>query len=166
MSRSTWIQVFLFLHILGAIAAVGPTLSYALWIRLGERGNAAERSFALRGISWVDNHLATPAFIAQAVTGIVLILLLEIDFFQTAWLITGVSIYVVLTVFAIAVYAPVVKRQVELAEGLASGPGDENTGREYAEVAARARTFGIVAIVLVLVIVYLMVVKPTLWSAG
>src|SRR5688500_12296068 len=62
MSRSTWIQVFLFLHILGAITAVGPTLSYALWVRLGERGSAAERSFALRGISWVDSHLATPAF--------------------------------------------------------------------------------------------------------
>jgi uncharacterized membrane protein len=166
MSRSTWIQVFLFLHILGAITAVGPTLSYALWLRLGERGSASERSFALRGISWVDSHLATPAFIAQAVTGIVLILLLEIDFFETAWLITGVSIYVVLTVFAIAVYAPVVKRQVALAGRLAAEPGDETAGREYAEVASRARTFGIVATVLVLVIVYLMVVKPTLWSAG
>jgi uncharacterized membrane protein len=166
MSRSTWIQVFVFLHILGAITAVGPTLSYALWIRLGERGSAAERSFALRGISWVDNHLATPAFMAQAATGIVLILLLEIDFFETAWLITGVGIYVVLTVFAIAVYAPVVKRQVALAERLAAEPGDETAGREYPDVAARARTFGIVATVLVLVIVYLMVVKPTLWSAS
>jgi uncharacterized membrane protein len=166
MSRTTWIQVFVFLHILGAIAAVGPTLSYALWIRLGERGSAAERSFALRGISWVDSHLATPAFMAQAVTGIVLILLLEIDFFQTAWLILGVSIYVVLTVFAVAVYAPVVKRQVELAARVAAEPGDEAAGREYAGVAARGRAFGIVATVLVLIIVYLMVVKPTLWSAG
>jgi uncharacterized membrane protein len=166
MSRTTWIEVFLFLHILGAIAAVGPTLSYALWNRLGERGSASERSFALRGISWVDSHLATPAFIAQAVTGIVLILLLEIDFFETAWLILGVSLYVMLTVFAIAAYAPVVKRQVALAERLASEPGDDAFAREYAEVAGRARTFGIVAIVLVLIIVYLMVVKPELWSAG
>jgi uncharacterized membrane protein len=166
MSRTTWIQVFLLLHVLGAITAVGPTLSYALWARLGERGSAAERSFALRGISWVDNHLATPAFMAQAVTGIVLILLLEIDFFQTAWLILGVSIYVVLIVFAVAAYAPVVKRQVALAEQLASEPGNEAVGREYAEVAAKGRTFGIVATVLVLIIVYLMVVKPELWSAG
>lgn len=164
MSRTTWIQVFLFLHILGAITAVGPTLSYALWVRLGERGSAAERSFALRGISWVDSHLATPAFMAQAVTGIVLILLLEIDFFQTAWLILGVSIYVVLTVFAITAYAPVIKRQVGLAERVAAG--EEGMAGEYAEVASRARAYGIVATVLVLVIVYLMVVKPELWSSG
>jgi hypothetical protein len=69
VSRSTWIQLFLFLHIFGAVAAVGPTLTYAVWITRGERQGPDMRAFAVRGTSWVDAHLATPAFMAQAVTG-------------------------------------------------------------------------------------------------
>lgn len=166
MSRSTWIQLFAFLHVLGAIAAVGPTLTYALWFRIGDRESLAHRAFVLRGVSWVDNHLATPAFMAQGLTGIILILLLEIDFFQTAWLLLGVSLYVVMTVFAVAVYAPTIKRQIDLATRGAAAPEDEDVGRQYAAVAARAQAYGIVSVALVLGIVFLMVVKPGLWSVG
>jgi uncharacterized membrane protein len=166
LSRATWIQLFVFLHVLGAITAVGPTLTYGLWLRLGEREGPQQRVFVLRNVSWVDNHLATPAFIAQAVTGLTLILLLEIDFFQTAWLLLGVTLYVALTVFAMAVYAPTIRRQIQLAERTAADPANQDASREYAAVAARARTFGIVAVVIVLAIVFLMVVKPDLWSAG
>jgi hypothetical protein len=51
----------------------------------------------------------------------------------TAWLLTGIGVYVVTTVFAVALYAPVM---------------------------------GIVALALTMAILYFMIVKPTLWSAG
>jgi uncharacterized membrane protein len=163
MGKAHWIQVFLFLHVMGAIAALGPTLTYGLWTALGDRGTPAERVFAIRGIRWVDNHLATPAFVAQAITGISLILLLGISFLHTAWLLCGVALYVVLVAFAMAVYAPVVRAQAEAAERAASDPP---AAAEYAEISGRSRAFGVIALVLTVAIVYFMVVKPALWSAG
>ena len=166
MSRETWIQVFLFLHIFGAIAAVGPTLTYGLWNAQAERADPGVRAFVLRTVSWVDNHLATPAFIVQAFTGIALVLLLRLRFWHTAWLVTGVAIYVVTAIFAITVYAPVVRRQIDLAERVAADPTAADLRTEYAAVAARARAMGITAGVLTVAILYFMIVKPTLWSAG
>ena len=120
----------------------------------------------LRGISWVDAHLATPAYMAQAITGITLILLLGTSFIHTAWLLVGVSLYVVLVLFAVIVYAPVVRSQIEGAERVAAQPSDAQASADYRAIAARARGFGILAIVLTVAIVFFMVVKPALWSVG
>lgn len=166
MSRAAWIQLFLFLHVFGAVAAVGPTLTYGLWLSRAERSGPAVRAFVLRTTSWVDGHLATPAFMVQAVTGVALILLLRIRFLHTAWLLSGVSLYVVTAVFAITVYAPVVRRQIALAEHLAGRPDDPAAVEEYASVSRRARALGIAAILLTVAILVFMIVKPALWSAG
>jgi hypothetical protein len=53
-----------------------------------------------------------------------------------------------------------------LAERLAEDPADRAAAAEYAEVADRARAYGITAILLTVAILYFMIVKPTLWSAG
>ncbi|HJP65957.1 MAG TPA: DUF2269 family protein [Actinomycetota bacterium] len=166
MSRTFWIDVFLFLHVLGAIVAVGPTMTYAMWAQLGQKAGQQQRAFAVNGINWVDSHLATPAFMVQAVTGIALILLLEISFLHTAWLLVGVGIYVVVTVLAVTVLTPVVKRQIDLAERTAADPGNESLEREFADVVRRIRTIGFTVGFLTLAIVFFMVVKPELWSAG
>jgi uncharacterized membrane protein len=166
VTRATWIQIFLFLHVLGAIAAVGPTLTYAMWLSRGERAGAEVRAFVLRTISWVDGRLATPAFMVQAVTGTALILFLKLRFLHTTWLLAGIGIYVVLTAFAIGVYAPTVRRQVTLAERVATEPSNRDLSTEYGGVARRARAFGMLAIALTLAILYFMIVKPSLWSSG
>ena len=161
--RETWFRIFLLLHILGAIAAVGPTLTYGLWAYRADRA-PEHRSYILDTISWVDGHLATPAFIAQAFTGVALILVAEIDFFDTAWLLTGVILYVATTVVAIAVYAPTVRRQRAAAAALHEAPGDPAAQAAYARAASRSRTQGIVVTVMTLAIVFLMVWKPALWN--
>ncbi len=166
MSRATWIDIFLFLHVMGAIAAVGPTMTYAMWARLGERAGVQQRSFAVNGINWVDSHLAPPAFMAQAVTGIVLILLLRVSFIHTAWLLVGVSIYVVVVVLAVVALTPAVKRQIEVADRTAANPGDEGAERAFAAAVGRVRSIGVLVGFLTLAIVFFMVVKPALWSAG
>lgn len=166
MDRAFWIDVFLFLHVLGAILAVGPTMTYAMWATLGQKAGPAQRAFAIKGINWVDSHLATPAFIAQALTGIAMILLLEISFLHTAWLLMGVGLYVVVMILAVAVLTPVVKRQVDLVERTAADPADDGLNSQLAAVTAQVRKIGFTAGVLTLAIVFFMVVKPTLWSAG
>jgi uncharacterized membrane protein len=166
MSRSTWILVFVFLHVLGAIAAVGPTLTYGLWIARAERAGLAVRAFVLNTVSWVDAHLATPAFILQAGTGTALILLERRSLLHTAWLLMGVGVYVITALFAVLVYAPVVKRQISLADRIAGDPENPELRADYAVTATRARTLGVTAVVLTVAILYFMIVKPTLWSAG
>src|SRR3990170_4383061 len=63
MTRADWFRVFLFLHALGAVAALGPTLTYGLWVRRGELDGPGPRAFALRTISWIDRRLATPPYV-------------------------------------------------------------------------------------------------------
>jgi hypothetical protein len=75
-------------------------------------------------------------------------------------------------VSGITVYAPVLRRQVALAERLeAAGDGaggdgaggDAATATEYAAVARRSTVLGIGVTLVVVLIVVLMVVKPSLW---
>jgi uncharacterized membrane protein len=166
MSRAGWITVFLFLHVLGAIAAVGPTLTYGLWASRAAKAGSQVRTFVIDSTAWVDNHLATPAFILQAVTGITLILLQERDFFDTAWLLMGVGLYVVTFLLAVVALAPATRRQRAASVALDANPQDAEARAALERASASARTLGILLSVLTLGIVYFMVVKPELWSAG
>ena len=162
MDRAGWVRLFLFLHVLGAVTALGPTLTYGLWGRRAERAGGDVRAFTLRTISWVDRRLATPSYVAQLVTGLVLVWLLRLDLLGTPWLLASLVLYAGIVVFAVALYAPTFRRQRDLAERLAEDD-DPAVAREYGEVAARATRYGLAAVVLTLAILYLMVVKPALW---
>ena len=166
VARSDWFRAFLFLHALGAISALGPTLTYGMWVSRAEQGGPGTRAFALRTISWIDRRLATPAYVLQAATGTALILLTERDFWGTAWLLLGVALYIAMVVFAVGLYAPTFRRQRTLAEELVDRPGDSDLEVRYLRAAGTARTYGLTAAVLTVLIVLLMVVKPALWSAG
>lgn len=155
-------QTFLLvLHVLGAVVALGFSLSYGLWVRRGEADGVQGRAFALRTVSWIDRRITTPAFIAQLVTGLLLAATIDWDLLRRAWLEVSLGIYVLLTVLAMTVYAPSFRRQREIAERIAAGEADESG---YASAASKATTWGAVVTVLTLVIVVLMVWKPALWN--
>jgi uncharacterized membrane protein len=158
-----WGKVFLFLHVMGAIAALGPTLTYRIWTSLAEKADAGTRAFVLRSISMLDSRLPTPAFIAQAVTGVFLIWLRGWSFFSTGWLVIGVALYIAMVVTAVAVYAPASQRQRALAEAVAADPSNGEAVSSYPVAARTSTMYGIVVTVLTVVIVFLMVWKPNLW---
>jgi len=166
MTRADWFRVFLFLHALGAVAALGPTLTYGLWVRRGELDGPGPRAFALRTASWIDRRLATPSYVLQAATGTALILLAERDLFGTAWLLLAVGTYVVMVLFAVGLYAPAFRRQREIAERLAERETDADLEAQYLIAGRRAARYGSAAVTLTLLILFLMVVKPGLWSSG
>ena len=151
----------LVLHVLGAVVALGFSLSYAIWVRRGEADGVQGRAFALRTISWIDQHVTTPAFISQLVTGLLLVATIDWDLLRQAWLEVSLGIYVLLTVLAITVYGPSFRRQREIAEAIASGEADEAS---YDAASTKATTWGSIVTVLTLVIVVLMVWKPALWN--
>ena len=153
----------MFLHVMGAIAALGPTLTYRIWTSLAEKADAGTRAFVLRSIALLDARVPTPAFIAQAVTGVFLIWLRGWSFFSTGWLVIGVALYIAMVVTAVAVYAPAFQRQRMLAEAIAADPSNGEAVGAYAVAARTSTMYGIVVTALTVVIVYLMVWKPNLW---
>jgi hypothetical protein len=82
MTRHGWFELFLFLHVTGAVTALGPSLTYSLW-RRREAAAPETRAFVLRGISWIDRRVATPSFAMQAVTGAALVVTLRISVLHT-----------------------------------------------------------------------------------
>ncbi len=154
------VRLFLVLHILGAVVALGFSLSYGLWTARADAAGAAERVFALKTISWIDKRLTTPAFIWQAVTGVILVGLLDWSVLKQSWLEISIGLYVLLTVLAITRFAPLHRQQTALAERLAAGEAVE---AEYSSTAAQAQRWGVVVTLITAAILTLMVTKPIWW---
>jgi uncharacterized membrane protein len=153
-------RLFLVLHVLGAVIALGFSLSYGIWTALADATGPSERAFALRSISWIDRHATTPAYVWQAVTGIVLVALIDWSVLKQSWLEISIGLYVLLTVLALSRFAPLHRRQTALAERLATG---EPVEAEYRSAAAHALTWGVAVTLLTLAIVILMVTRPIWW---
>jgi uncharacterized membrane protein len=150
----TWLLV---LHVLGAVVALGFSLSYAFWIGRGEAAGPGERAFALRTVSWIDRRATTPAYVLQGVTGIALVGVTTWDRLTQTWLAVSIGLYVGLTVLAIVAFAPAHRAQTALAERAAAG---EDVEEAYAAAGARSRRWGVLVTLLTVAIVVLMVWKP------
>jgi uncharacterized membrane protein len=140
-----------YVHVLLAITAVGSNVTYAAW---NARSAMAEEhlGFALRGIKFIDDYIANPCYGLLLLTGLALRFIGWSSF--PRWMISGIVLYVVLVVIALAGYSPALRRQIAALEA----EGASSTA--YARWAGRARITGIVTIPIVLAIVFLMVVKP------
>jgi uncharacterized membrane protein len=150
----------LVLHVLGAVVALGFSLTYGLWTARGQAAGPAERAFALRTIGWIDRRLTTPAYVLQAVTGVLLVALTNWGRLKESWLEISIGLYVLLTIIAITTYAPAHRAQTALAERAASG---EEVEAAYREAATRATRLGLLVTALTVAIVVLMVWKPIWW---
>jgi uncharacterized membrane protein len=89
------------------------------------------------------------------VTGVWMVFVGDIPF-STFWIATGLGLYVVLVVGAMFFYTPALRRQTALAEG---GRSDSD---EYRALSKRGTSIGIALVVLVFLIEFLMVTKPTM----
>jgi uncharacterized membrane protein len=166
VDRGDWVKVVLVLHVLGAILGLGTNLTYGLIAAVGERAGGTGRVFSLRLIQQLDRRLANPAYVAQLVTGLLLVWLLELNLLETSWLVAGLVLYVAVAITGATVYGPALRRQIDLAERLDAagvGDGDPALGAAYAAAARRSNTLGIAVTLVVVVIVVLMVAKPALW---
>lgn len=143
-----------FLHVLLAIIAVGFNASYGIWIARAAREPEHELH-VLRGIKVLDDRFANPAYVLLLITGLLMVAIGDLSLSEF-WLAGGLVLYAVVTIVAIGVYTPSLRRQIELLE--TGGPDS----REYAQAAARSRSSGIGLAVLVVIVVFLMVTKPTL----
>jgi uncharacterized membrane protein len=155
---------FLVLHVLGAIIAFGPTFSFAI---IGAMG-AADRphaNFATRVSLAISTKRQIPVALTMPVTGIGLIWSVGIDVFSRGarWLELGILLYLVLLAFALTVQIPATRRIIEMTSAPPqAAPGEPPSGPPAALMALiqKVQRGGLFLSVVIVVIVFLMVVKP------
>ena len=85
MQASQLVPFLLFLHVMGAILAFGPTYAYSIMASLG-RKEPQHANFSARQIELIGNRLVYPLAIFQGVTGVLLIWAAGINVMSSAWL--------------------------------------------------------------------------------
>ena len=158
---------FLVLHVLGAIIAFGPSFSFPI---IGAMG-AAERphgNFATRISHAISTKRQIPVALTMPVTGIGLVWSAGIDPFSQGfrWLALGIVLYVILFTYAVAVQLPTTQRIIEMTSAPPpdGAPGSAPAGPPPALMALirKVQRGGMFLTLMIVVIVFLMVVKPSL----
>jgi len=143
-----------YIHILSAIAAVGLNISYGIWLARAQ-SEPSNTTFALKGIKFLDDRVANPAYGVLLLSGLLMVFLMPYPIL-TFWIDAALVLYVVLLVVAVTQYTPTLRNQIKLAER-----GDM-TSAEFARLNGRNRVLGALLGVIVLLILVLMVFKPHL----
>jgi uncharacterized membrane protein len=165
----SWLPWLLFLHILGAVIAFGPGFAFAfLGAAAGREPQHA--NFTLRTTEFIARRLIVPLALLQGVTGLGLVLVEGTELLTRLWLLTAIVLYAAALYIAIGLNLPNARRLIEMTTPPPGGPpaggppaGAPPPGGPPPELVARvakARQYGMAMSGLVVVIVFLMVVKP------
>ena len=146
-------DVVKFFHILFVITAVGSNITYGFW--QARTGNDQRlESFVLRGVRWIDDHVANPAYGLVLITG--LIMAAWHYSFRVRWIELAILLYLIAIAIALALYSPSLRRQISVLER----EGISSTA--YRQASTRATVIGIGIMVPILIILFLMINKPAL----
>jgi uncharacterized membrane protein len=152
MTVFSWVK---FAHVLMAILAVGFNASYGFWLSRAAREPEHELH-VLRGIKFIDDRVANPAYGVLLLTGLWMVIISPWEL-TTFWIAGSLVLYVVgIIILGLGIYTPTLRRQLRVLE--AQGPQSE----EYRWLSRRGTIVGIATGILVIIIVGLMVLKPTL----
>jgi len=143
-----------FLHILFAITAVGFNASYAIWL-IRVRRHPEHLEYVLRNVKFMDDYIANPAYGLLLLSGLALVFLLPWNLLSSFWLEAALVLWLLLVILGYGVYTPTLSRQIKI---LADKGADDE---QYRWLDRRGTLVGQALGVIVLVIVGLMVFKPT-----
>ena len=150
----------LFLHVLGAIVAFGPTFTFAL---IGAMGGAERQhgNFALRASEMIASRLVYPIGITLPITGAAMMAVRGIDPSDRPnwWLGLAIVLYLISYGYSFFVQRREIARMIELT-GDAPSPGTGGPPPELPGLARRIQLGGMAMGLSLVAIVFLMVVKP------
>jgi hypothetical protein len=148
----------LFLHVLGAIVAIGPNFAYST-IRAMGRQEPQHANFGLRVSHLISARLVYPVGLIIPATGVAMILILGIDLTSRAllWLDVAIVIYATVYLYSFFVQRRIIERIIELTS---SPPPSEGPSPELPALASRAQRGGTAMLILLVIVAFLMVVKP------
>jgi hypothetical protein len=150
----------LFLHVLGAIVAFGPTFAFPMIGAMGGK-EPQHANFATRASHLIGNRLVLPVALTMPVTGAGMILARGIDLSARAnwWLGLAIVLYLITISFAVLVQSRNVGRIVTMTS-TPPPPGASGPPPELRALIAKVQRGGMFIGLMVVVIVLLMVVKP------
>jgi uncharacterized membrane protein len=150
----TLYEVVKFLHVFLAIIAVGFNATYGILLSRAAREPEHE-AHVLRTVKRLDDRFANPAYGGLLLTG-----LLMVAFYWPRitdfWIATALALYAILVAVGAGVYTPTLRKQIEVIER--EGPSSP----DYRALSRRGTVVGILLAVVVTIIVFLMVTKPSL----
>jgi uncharacterized membrane protein len=152
-------QLWLFLHILGAIVAFGFGF-YAPVYGAMLSGEPQHGNWYLRASKRVSDVVVIPVGISMAVTGVLLVMSSGgVERFSELWLALAIVLYVIALLIVFLRQRPTVSKLIELTS---TPPGPGGPPADVPVLLSRTRRYGMVLVVLIIAIVALMVAKPTL----
>jgi uncharacterized membrane protein len=159
----TWLFPYiLFLHVLGAIAAFGPTFAFPI---IGAMGGKEPQyaNFATRVSATISERLVIPLAILQGVTGVLLIWISGRDLLDpgSRWLVLAIVLYIIAIGYSLAIQKRHVARIIELTS-TPPPPDAKGPPPGLMEEVAAVRRGGMLLSGLIVAIVFLMVLKPAL----
>ncbi len=159
-----WKDLFpylLFLHVLGAITAFGPTFAFRF---IGSMGGKEPQhgNFATRVSETIAMRLVYPIGITLPITGLAMILVLGLDLTSRAfwYLDLAIVIYVILYGYSFFVQRKVVEEIISMTSA-PPPPGASGPPPRLMELVKRTQQAGMGLGIGLIAIVFLMVVKPT-----
>jgi hypothetical protein len=155
-----WFPWLLFLHVLAAIVAFGPTFAFRF---IGAMGGAEPQhaNFATRVSQTLSGRLTFPIGITLPITGALMILVRGIDLTirQNWWLDLAIVLYVIAYGYSFFYGRKLVERVIELTSA-PPAPGASGPPQELPSLVRRIQLGGMGTTVLLVSIIFLMVVKP------
>ena len=149
----SWYLVLKYIHIFAAIVAVGANITYGVW-NARSQSDGAHLGFALKGIKFIDDRIANPAYGVVLLTGLIMIFAGSWGF--KLWIVLALILFAAVVGAAVAFYSPLLNRMIRMVDA------GQATSSEFAVLVNRNRALGIVFAVLIALILVMMVFKPTL----
>jgi uncharacterized membrane protein len=142
-----------FLHVSFAITAVGVNATYGILLSRAAK-EPEHLPHVLASVRFLDRRIANPAYGLLLVTGLSMVWVGHIDLAQF-WLVSALVLYALAALLGIVLYAPVVRGQAAALER------EGTASPEFVRLSKRGAVLGAVVGVDVVIIVFLMVTKPT-----
>jgi hypothetical protein len=150
----------LFLHVLGAIVAFGPTFAFSL---IGAMGGAEPQhaNFATRITDAITSKRVLPVGFTLPITGLAMLAVVGINPLERErwWLALGIVLYLIVYGYGFFVQHPLTERIVQMTSS-PPPPGASGPPPELMALIKRVQRGGIGMGLLLVTIVFLMVVKP------
>jgi uncharacterized membrane protein len=135
----SWFTFWLFLHILAAIVAFGPTFAFGLiGAQVGKEPIHA--AFGVHIMDLIERRMTIPFALSLPVSGTGLIFTAHVDLWQSEWLLIAIGVYLYAIIFATAVQARYSGTLVAILRSMPPGPPPEGASGPPPEVAAPPRS--------------------------
>ena len=155
---ASFVPFLLFLHVMGAILAFGPTFAYSIMGAMAGR-EPQHANFSARQTEAIGNKLVYPLAIFQGISGVLLILATSIDLKSATWLAAGIVLYAIALTYSLTIQRNALHQLIELSS-TPPAPGSPPSPEIPATI-KKIQRGGMLLGLMIVVIVFLMVTKPT-----